>query len=104
MKVLLAATLLFSLLGTACGPADPLAGVKKDHPGANEYLQWKNYVLVRFDRQDDGTQPALLLKSENGGWRTLGDDGEGFYSVRKVIGLVPELDESGTRTLKLRSQ
>jgi hypothetical protein len=104
VKPLLAAALLLAVLSAACGPADPLAGIKKDHPGASEYLAWKNYVLIRFARQEDGTQPALLLRKESGEWRTLGDDGEGFYSARKIIGLVPELDESGTRALRLRSQ
>jgi hypothetical protein len=104
MRALLAGILLLSVLGTACEPADPLAGIKKAYPGASEYLEWRNYILVRFARQDDGAQPALLLQRQNGEVRALGDDGEGLYSVRKVIALVPELDESGTRALKLRSQ
>jgi hypothetical protein len=101
LKQLLAAMLL---LVAACGPADPLAGVKRDYPGADEYLQWKNYVVIRFAQQDDGAQPALLLQKDVDGWRKLGEDGEGFHFIHKVIGLIPELDESGTRTLKLRSQ
>jgi hypothetical protein len=104
MTRLLSAGLLLAALVAACGPADPLAGIKKDYPGAAEYLKWKNYALVRFTEQDDGTQPALLLQKDTDGWRVLGDDSEGFISVAKVIGLIPELDESGTRALKLRSQ
>jgi hypothetical protein len=94
--------LLASVLLSSCGPRGALAGIKQDYPGADEYLAWRNYVLVRFPPDADGVQRAVLLKRDSGTWKTLGEDHEGFVSGVVVIGLIPEMDESGVRALKLR--
>jgi hypothetical protein len=100
----IAFALLVAVTVFACAPADPLGGIKRDYPGAAEYLAWKSYVLVRFPTDRDGVTRAALLHKDAGEWTELGQDDEGFLSARKVVGLIPEIDESGVRKFRLVTQ
>jgi hypothetical protein len=96
------------LLAAACGGKDPMAGVTEDYPGATEYLNWKGYVLVRFEPVEYGEedeivelQRAVLLKRKDDGWKVLGESDEGFIRAREVGTFIPELDESGVEAFGL---
>ena len=89
-------------LSVACAPKDPLASVRRDFPGAADYLAWKGYVLVRFPAVDStGAQPAVLLQREGREFRVLGENEEGFRSMRDVMTYIPEMDESGVAAFGL---
>jgi len=86
----------------ACGPRDRLAGLKRDYPGASEYLAWNQYVLIRFPAdRSTGEQRGMLLMRDGERWALLGESTEGFQSLREVITYIPEMDESGVSALKV---
>lgn len=98
------ALLLLLATFTGCASRDPLKGLRSAHPGADEYLAWKNYALVRFPTEaaDPDLQPAVLLKREAGEWLELARSDQGFCSLHEVITYVPEIDESGVAAFDLR--
>ena len=95
--------LLFGLLVAGCGASDPLEPVKQDFPGAEEYLSWARYVLIRFpaDKDDPGRQEAVLLKKDGEKWRELARSDIGFNRAREVMTWIPELDEDGVAAFGL---
>ncbi len=90
------------LLIAACGPRDPMADVRQEYPGAEEYRAWNKYVLVRYAQDDDaGTRAAVLLKRRDDGLKELARSTEGFIRGREVMTHIPELDESGVAAFNL---
>ena len=90
------------LLTLACAPKDPLAAVRAEYAGADEFRAWKGYVLVRFPVNDStGEQPALLLQRDGKQFRVLGKSKEGFTNLPEVMTYIPEMDESGVEALDL---
>ena len=105
MRILLIPALLIVLsVSVGCGSRDPLDAVRESHPGASEYVAWKNYVVVRFavDDVEPDLQPAVLLRSEAGEWLELGRSDKGFFSLHEVVTYIPEMDESGVAAFDLR--
>ena len=105
MRLLFIPALLLLLAAfTGCASRDPLRGLRSAYPGADEYLAWKNYALVRFptEADDPELQPAVLLKREAGEWLELGRSNSGFLSLHEVITYIPEMDESGVAAFDLR--
>ncbi len=91
------------LMIISCGTRDPLAGVKKEHPGASEFLVWKNYLLIRYPvDQNTETQRAVILSRSGNGWVRMAESEQGFNSLREVITYIPEMDESGVAAWELR--
>lgn len=101
--ILVLAIAILMVLMVSCGPRDPLAGVKKDYPGAMEYLVWRNYLLIRYqyDRAT-GSQRAIILQNVAKKWTHLAQSEQGFNSLREVITYIPEIDESGLAAFNLR--
>jgi len=104
MRLLLIAALLVLALNLACGPRDPLKGLRSAYPTADEYLTWKNHALVRFpiEAVDPDFRPAILFKKEAGKWVELGRSNQGFLSLHEVITYIPEIDESGVAAFNLK--
>ena len=90
-----------ALLIAACGARDPMADVRQEYPGGEEYRAWKKYVLVRYAQDDDGTRAAVLLKRRADGLKELAWSTEGFVRGREVMTHIPELDESGAAAFNL---
>jgi hypothetical protein len=91
-----------ALLIAACGARDPMADVRQEYPGAEEYRAWKKYVLVRYAQDDDArTREAVLLKRRDDGLKELARSTEGFVRGREVMTYIPELDESGVAAFDL---
>ncbi|MGQ9678182.1 MAG: hypothetical protein ACUVUD_02750 [bacterium] len=87
----------------SCRPQDPLAEVKKNYPGAREYLIWKNYLLIRYQYDSTtGSQRAVLLQNVAKKWTNLAQSEQGFNSLREVVTYIPEIDESGVAAFSLR--
>lgn len=105
-KVVRMVVLVFAILMVlmvSCRPRDPLAGVKKDYPGAMEYLVWRNYLLIRYQYDSTtGSQRAMLLQNVAKKWTHLAQSEQGFNSLREVITYIPEIDESGVAAFNLR--
>jgi len=100
-----AAALLAVVLALAAGcggPKDPLAGVKADYPGGEEYITWQKYLLVRWPSEaETDTQRAVLLRQEGKTWSELARSDKGFVRAREVMTWIPELDESGVAAFGL---
>ncbi len=98
------ALLLLLAAATDCASRDPLKGVRSAYPGADEYLAWKNYALVRFPTEavDPDLQPAVLLKREASEWLELARSDQGFCSLHEIVTYIPEIDESGVAAFDLR--
>lgn len=92
-----------ALLMSTCGARDPLARVRRDYPGASEFLVWKRYLLIRYPYDPARpTQRAVLLEKSGRDWTRRAESEQGFNELREVITYIPELDESGVATFKLR--
>jgi hypothetical protein len=92
---------LLAAVALGCGTKDPLAAAKKAQPGGREYVPWKNYVLVRYTVDEEGTEPGVLLQRQGGAYSVIGKDQAGFHALTAVLTFIPELDESGTRAFDL---
>ncbi|MBN2536796.1 hypothetical protein JXB37_00810 [candidate division WOR-3 bacterium] len=90
-------------LAAGCGgPKDPLAGVKADYPGADEYITWQKYLLVRWPADEEsGDQRAVLLRWEEKAWSEVARSDDGFVRARELMTWIPELDESGVAAFGL---
>ena len=96
MRALLVPMLVLVLAAACGGPKDPLAGVKADYPGAEQYVTWQKYLLVRWPADaEGGTRRAVILRQEGKTWTELAESDEGFVRARDVMTWIPELDESG---------
>ncbi len=91
------------LIVVACGARDPLAGIRREYPGASEFVVWKNYLLIRYPLDENtATQRAVILVKSGDGWTRLAESEDGFKSLREVITYIPEMDESGVEAWNLR--
>lgn len=99
------------LVGGACTPKDPLAKVRKDYPGAWEYLIWETpsppretYLLIRWKPDNlAGTQRAVLLVKQHNDWEQVAESELGFLTLQEISNVMARpLDESAVRALRLR--
>ncbi|MEO0073687.1 MAG: hypothetical protein ABIK43_03365 [candidate division WOR-3 bacterium] len=95
----------------ACGPKDPLAEVKKEYPDGWEYLIWETpsppretYLLIRWKPDNlGGTQRAVLLVKQQGGWEQIAESELGFLTLQELSNVMARpLDESAVRAFRLK--
>jgi len=102
MRTALLLVLLLLVL-PGCGGRSPTADVEEQFPGAEEYLTWNKYLLIRYPPDPDfGTVKAILLQRSGGSWNKLGESREGFVRLAEVQTYIPEMDESGVAAFDLR--
>ena len=97
------------LVLAACAPKDRLAAVKRQYPGAGQYLAWMpssppktEWLLVRYAPDPDGSQRALLLQHDRLGWQLMAESRSGFTNLREVVTCIPNIDESGVAAFGLK--
>lgn len=103
------APLLALCLLSACAPQDRLAPVKKEYPGAAEYLLWTpsspprtDWLLIRYAPEPDGARRALLLQRAGPGWELVAESQQGFLTAPQIMTYLPQLDESGVAAFHLK--
>ena len=97
-------TLLLAILlaALACGTSNPAGDPEDLFPGGEEYLTWKNYLLIRYPPNTElGTAKAVIYQRSGRSWNKLGESRDGFVRLPEVQTYIPEIDESGVEAFDL---